>query len=261
MHALSLIPLAMTPDAGTSVAWYGIPGTKGNPKSVVDFVVDGDQATASTITAVPPPSMPVVQRLYSSPPLPTGTHTIVVTALDVQSARIRFDYVEYTPDDAAQNGTYASSAAPSPSVATPPPPATTTPPSTTTSPPSSPSTQLSSSQLGASPKLGTILPAVLVPCLGLLLLASALITRRRCMRRWGRKDFNMHVNPFNAAPSSRPVVTAKALEMVVHVEGQSPVSEEEAADREESPPPYPSSSPRVVRAASVARARTKARVR
>ncbi|GJE93783.1 hypothetical protein PsYK624_099440 [Phanerochaete sordida] len=219
---------------GTSVAWIGILGSTNGSRSVVDLVLDGDPASASVVTAQPLADAAAflqTQTLYASPPLATGAHTVVVTARDVQQDHIRFDYVEYTPDGAGAEATGASAGvAPPPSSAALPPPS---------------SSQLSSSSPRPSARLGTIVPAVLVPCLVLLLLAGALLAWRRHRRRRAPKAFDVHVNPFDAAPDSGSFMSPRASKIVGQVAGRHRIHWEDAARLGESPPPYPSSSARV----------------
>ncbi|GJE98623.1 hypothetical protein PsYK624_148570 [Phanerochaete sordida] len=102
-----------------------------------------------------------------------GTHTIIATVLDATNTTIWFDYVQYTPGNATERETTALSSYSHPSALP------------TLSQPPPQAMPAASSQSRGSAKLGTVLPAVIVPSAALLLLAIAYVVwrRHRAIRR------------------------------------------------------------------------------
>ncbi|GJE98629.1 hypothetical protein PsYK624_148630 [Phanerochaete sordida] len=171
---------------GTNVAWFGTFGG-GNPPmgppSVVDFVVDGDPTTASTLTAQQPLHAMYSQTFYTSPPLSTGTHNIVVTVLDAQNDALWFDYLQFTPeqdrDDQHPSRSSSTSSTPSQSIVPTSSQATLT---------QVPTPSISPAPSHQSLSLGIILLAAITSSATLLLLVAVFVfwRRRQSLRR--RRD-------------------------------------------------------------------------
>ncbi|GJE98630.1 hypothetical protein PsYK624_148640 [Phanerochaete sordida] len=253
---------------GTAVAWIaaipGPPDSDGQP-SVVEFVVDDDPETASTVIAPHPISVEHRATVYSSPPLPSGEHKIVVTMLDAHGDNLWFDFLEYTPDDdedlsSSPATTMTSSAVQATSsttqdilsaVQTPSSPlsATDAPPESNLHPslPPTTSTTSRSRQQPSSPaqlpkktgKETTILAAALGSCAGVLLVFLAIVAWKRRQKQRKDQQLDTHVDPFKPEDGFRGGLgreTAPPAPPSVHL-GESEARAVEYESRSGGPPP------------------------